>query len=135
MAAVSKELRVLHVSWAVHPHAAAGPGPGIAATEIPKQLNRLGIKTRIMVPEHRGMAKLSSPNKVFSPPEPITIDGRQYPLSVVRRVINGLTIYSIDSPQLFDRETLYLEKDEPARVIFFSLGLLHFIRNRSIPLD
>lgn len=124
----TRVLNVYHISWVLHPYASAGPGPGVSALEIPKALRNSGINASIIVPEHRGITQNLKPKAFPATIPPISIAGQERLINIKQKEKEGLQIYSVGNPELFDRDNLYGEPDELIRIIFFSLGILYFLQ-------
>ena len=132
----TRPLNVCHVSWVLHPHASnTARGPAVLAQEIPQHLQSLGINPSVIIPGHRGIAEKLRPGHLPETEIDISIASETYPCQVSETTLDGIPTFFVESSMLFDRENLLGEPDENTQMVFFSLGVLHFLSKWQTNMD
>lgn len=135
-----KNLKILFVSSEVDPFAKTG-GLADVASALPKTLAELGHEVRTFLPRYRSIdSKKFGLNRIPDlEPLQIPVNGFKETGEVLmvtdHQQNNGVTYYFLQNDKYFDREGLYVDPgtksdypDNDERFIFFSRGILEFLR-------
>ncbi|MEG1641667.1 MAG: glycogen/starch synthase [Synergistaceae bacterium] len=121
-------LKVLHVSPECSPLAKRG-GLGDVVGSLPKALNEQSLDARVLMPAWSGVLetarKMNVLNEVPLGQISIALNWRAWTATVYEAVIDGVTIYLLDQPELFYNPDIYPEdpeEDDALPFIFLSFA-------------
>jgi len=112
-------VKVLFASAEVYPLAKVG-GLGDVAGSLPKALKALGHDVRIAMPRYR----MVRDGRDDLGPLPVTVGGSPHEARLREASIDGVPVYLIDKPDLYDRPKVYEYEDDGKRFGFFCKALL-----------
>lgn len=118
-----EKLKVLFVSPEVQPFAGTG-GLGEVAGSLPKELNRLGIDCRVVLPLYGSVSQEYRSRMKFLGHKDIPVAWRKKYMGVFSLQHEGVTVYFIDNEEYFRRDGLYGYYDDCERFAFFSRAVL-----------
>jgi len=101
-------MNVLFVSPEVNPIVRTG-GLGDVVGSLPLALQNVGVDVRVICPLHRVCQPL--PKKYFSIKAQILWDGESITGKIAQTEANGVTIYLLDIPALYDRPGVYADSN------------------------
>jgi len=106
----SSALKVLHVSPEMAPLVKKG-GLGDVVGALPRSMGELGVDGRVLLPLWPGMEEILATMEIplFREPEKIhiSLNWRVYSAAVIPVVVNGIQIYLIEEPELFQDHRVY----------------------------
>ena len=100
-----EKLKVLFVSPEVQPFAGTG-GLGEVAGSLPKELNRLGIDCRVVLPLYGSVSQEYRSRMKFLGHKDIPVAWRKKYMGVFSLQHEGVTVYFIDNEEYFRRDGL-----------------------------
>ncbi len=115
-------MKVLFAAAEAYPLAKVG-GLGDVAGSLPKALRALGHDVRVALPRY-GMIKVTAED-LGSFPAPI--GGHNERAHLKTSAIDGVPVYLVDKPELYDRPKVYGYEDDGKRFAFFSKALLDLL--------
>lgn len=118
-----EKLKVLFVSPEVQPFAGTG-GLGEVAGSLPKELNRLGVDCRVILPLYGSVSQEYRSRMKFLGHKDIPVAWRMKYMGVFSLQHEGVTVYFIDNEEYFRRDGFYGYYDDCERFAFFSRAVL-----------
>ncbi|MEK6988329.1 MAG: glycogen synthase GlgA [Candidatus Thermoplasmatota archaeon] len=115
-------MKILFASAEAYPLAKVG-GLGDVGGSLPKALRALGHDVRIVLPKY-GMVR---DVKEDLGPFDVTIGGGPQPAALRTSSIDGVPVYLIDKPDLYDRPKVYEYEDDGERFGFFCKAILDLL--------
>jgi starch synthase len=128
----SRPLRILMVASEATPFAKTG-GLGDVLGALPPALHDRGVDVRLVLPWYRGVRAVTGTLRRQAKPLPITLGGQLQQVRVRRGSHQGVPVYFLDVPELFDRNGLYGEEgsdypDNPRRFALLGRAALELAR-------
>ena len=114
-----KPLNILQFSAEVVPFAKTG-GLADVVGSLPKALKQLGHDVRVVMPRYGrvGIEKFGLKQKLA--PFPVPLGEGNEPTAVFEGTIgDGVPVYFVENPRLYDRDGIYMYPDDAERFIFF----------------
>lgn len=126
---LNRNLKILLVSSEVVPFAKTG-GLADVAGSLPKALSAMGIDVRIVLPRYRTIHEVRTVTDF-----PVEVGGRRETCILRESHIEAQTdagpknipVYFIDNYHYFDRDGMYMHRDEGERFGFFSKAVLEML--------
>jgi len=115
-------MKVLFAAAEAYPLAKVG-GLGDVAGSLPKALRSLGHDVRLALPRY-GMIRGTQENLGAFP---VRIGGRTDEAHLLTSSIDGVPVYLVDKPELYDRPKVYEYEDDGERFGFFCKALLDLL--------
>jgi starch synthase len=115
-------MNVLFASAEVYPLAKVG-GLGDVAGSLPKALRALGHDVRIVMPKYQVIREPGEDLGRF----PVAIGGSRHEARLRKIAVDGVPVYLIDYPSLFDRPKVYEYEDDGKRFGFFGKAVLDLL--------
>lgn len=116
-------MKVLFVTVEMSPFAKVG-GLADVAGSLPKALLRAGHDVRVVMPRHRAMRNAATAFAAERQLAVRTIDHSEHNGQLLRGEHQGVPVYAVDIPTLFDRPQIYGEADDTARWLGFCDAIL-----------
>ncbi len=115
-------MKILFASAEAYPLAKVG-GLGDVAGSLPKALKALGHDVRIVLPKYQMVRDVKEDLGPFS----IAIGGAQHEAGLKTSSIDGVPVFLIDYPPLYDRPKVYEYADDGKRFGFFCKAILDLL--------
>lgn len=115
-------MKILFASAEAYPLAKVG-GLGDVAGSLPKALTALGHDVRLVLPRYGMIKEVKDDLGSFSVP----IGGGRLEARLKTSAIDGVRVYLIDHPPLFDRPKVYEYDDDGKRFAFFGKAVLDLL--------
>ena len=115
-------LRILMVASEAAPFAKTG-GLADVVGALPPALRELGHDVRLVLPGYKCVRQADLPLQRYRAKIPVPIGGQIYPLAYRQADLNGIPVYFLDAPELFDRNGLYGEQGQDYPDNAFRFGL------------
>ncbi len=115
-------MRVLFATAEAYPLAKVG-GLGDVAGSLPKALRSLGHDVRLVLPRYGAIKAWERDLGTF----PVVTGGAKNEARLLLTSIDGLPVYLIDKPDLFDRPKVYEFPDDGQRFAFFGRAVLDLL--------
>lgn len=118
----SEEKKLLYVTTQLFPFAKTG-GLADAAASLPWEMKKFKYDVSIIMPKFKTPEiEGNIENMVQVASLEVVMNEKTIPFYVKKLLYNGITIYFIDKPEYFERESLYGYEDEEERFAFFCLA-------------
>ena len=114
--------KILFASAEAYPLAKVG-GLGDVAGGLPKAVKALGHDVRIVLPKYQMVRDVKEDLGAFS----IAIGGANHEVRLKTSSIDGVPVYLIDYPPLYDRPKVYEYEDDGKRFGFFCKAILDLL--------
>ena len=115
-------MKILFASAEAYPLAKVG-GLGDVAGSLPKALRALGHDVRVVLPKYQSVRDVKEDLGPFS----FQIGGGTHEARLRMSAIDGVLIYLVDYPPLFDRPKVYEYDDDGKRFAFFGRAVLDLL--------
>jgi len=115
-------MKILFASAEAYPLAKVG-GLGDVAGSLPKALRALGHDVRLVLPRYGIIREVEEDLGSFS----VSIGGDRHDARLRTSAIDGVPVYLLDHPPLFDRPNVYEYEDDGKRFAFFGRAVLDFL--------
>ncbi len=115
-------MKILFASAEAYPLAKVG-GLGDVAGSLPKALRALGHDVRIALPRYGMIRDVKEDLGPFR----VRIGGRDEEARLQTSAIDGVPVYLVDKPELYDRPKVYEYEDDGMRFGFFGKALLDLL--------
>lgn len=112
-------MKVLFAAAEAYPLAKVG-GLGDVAGSLPKALRSLGHDVRVALPRYGMIRSTGEDLGAF----PVRIGGATHEAHLLTSSIDGVPVYLVDKPDLYDRPKVYEYEDDGERFGFFCKALL-----------
>jgi len=127
-----RPVRILMVASEAAPFAKTG-GLGDVLGSLPPALRAGGADVRLVLPWYRAARQLTGPLRSQTKPLNILLGGTELSVRVRRGDLEGVPVYFLDAPELFDRDGLYGEggndyADNARRFALLGRGALELAR-------
>ncbi|MCM2264541.1 MAG: glycogen synthase GlgA [Desulfuromonadales bacterium] len=129
----ARPLRILMVASEVAPFAKSG-GLGDVLGSLPPALRALGHDVRVVLPWYRSVRTVAGNLRLQPKPLEVVLGGEVLSARVRRGDLDGVPVYFLDVPELFDRDGLYGEAgndyaDNARRFALLGRGALELARS------
>lgn len=117
------QLNILFISTEAAPFAKSG-GLGDVIGSLPKELNRLGTDTRVMLPLYKSIRHKYQSQMTFVKDITVMLSWRTQYCGIFRLDYEGIIFYFLDNEQYFDRDAYYGYYDDGERFAYYSKAAL-----------
>ncbi|HEY5538306.1 MAG TPA: glycogen/starch synthase, partial [Thermoplasmata archaeon] len=115
-------MKILFASAEAYPLAKVG-GLGDVAGGLPKAVKALGHDVRIVLPKYQMVRDVKEDLGPFS----VAIGGMRHGAGLKTSSIDGVPVYLVDYPPLYDRPKVYEYEDDGKRFGFFCKAILDLL--------
>lgn len=105
------------------------------AGALPKELNKLGINVRVILPKYSSIPHEMRSNISKVKEIDVWVGWRKQYCGIEKLELDGIVYYFIDNEQYFNRENLYGYFDDGERFSFYSRAILEAIPHLDFELD
>lgn len=120
------QLNILFISTEAEPFAKSG-GLGDVIGSLPRELNRLGAETRVLLPLYKGIREKYESDLKFVTETTVMLSWRTQYCGIFRMEQEGVVWYFLDNEQYFNRDAYYGYYDDGERFAYFSKAALEVL--------
>lgn len=119
-------LKILYAASECVPFIKTG-GLADVAGSLPKELKKLGVDIRVVLPKYSVIPELFLSQMVKLKEIQVYIGIKRMYLGIETLVYEGVTYYFIDNEELFKRDSIYSYPDDDIRFTFFNRAILEIL--------
>lgn len=116
-------MNILFISTEAEPFAKSG-GLGDVIGSLPRELTKLGVDARVMLPLYKNIREKYRKNLKFVKDLDVTLSWRKQYCGIFQMEYEGVIFYFLDNEQYFKRDAYYGYYDDGERFAYFSKAAL-----------